>query len=407
MMNLRERILMWGALGLTVAALVVMMYGKLLRNPAVENRKKIQATLVRIDKLTDSNSHGVEYEAALEDYRLRSYGQDDQNASEMARAYLVYLLTLSSLDRNEVSLTPVTGTVLRNSGGRELGWVVRTTGSIDRIVDFLYLVDRDKHVHRIENLMLSRVRRSTQIKVQFKFITVVLRPLPGKKPKPIDISKIKLTADAEDKERRQYAMVSARDIFRPYIKKPPPPVVVKRPTKTPTKKPDPPKPIPPRNIYQVVGLPTWSVKPQIIVREQRTDTIYKFKEGDDLSAIKGRIVMVDYRPMPLPKTPKVISDSRIIVKIGNDYWAVELGQTFDQRYRLRSSQLPEKIRQTADSRKSVSTRSTRSTGLTGSPVRTSPMGTSKSLPTSASATKPVLKKVVIGVDKKEESDVPQ
>ena len=53
--------------------------------------------------------------------------------------------------------------------------------------------------------------------------------------------------------------------------------------------------------------------------------------------------MVDYRRMPKPGKEYLMSESRVIVKIGTEYWAVELGQTLAQKYRLNPEQLPEQL----------------------------------------------------------------
>jgi hypothetical protein len=58
----------------------------------------------------------------------------------------------------------------------------------------------------------------------------------------------------------------------------------------------------------------------------------------------GEIAMVDFRPMPRPGKPEEVSDSRMIVRIGKDYWAVELGQRLNERRVLRPAELPEELK---------------------------------------------------------------
>ena len=50
-------------------------------------------------------------------------------------------------------------------------------------------------------------------------------------------------------------------------------------------------------------------------------TVEKDKATPGLAQNGGEIVMVDYRPLPLPKKPLIISNSRVIVRVGTDYWA--------------------------------------------------------------------------------------
>jgi len=156
-------------------------------------------------------------------------------------------------------------------------------------------------------------------------------------------------------------------------------------TKTQTRPPDPPKPPP---VYQVVGLATWGDEPQIVVREQRSQKLYKYKIGDafNTKTLRARIIMVDYRPLPLPNKPKIYSDSRLIIKIGDDYWAVELGHTFDQKYRLNKERLPQRLRQVAGNAQSASATPTDSVDLIKEVSASAP------------------KKLGAKVEKKEESD---
>ena len=50
-----------------------------------------------------------------------------------------------------------------------------------------------------------------------------------------------------------------------------------------------------------------------------------YKLGDTLAG--GIIVMIDYRQMPLPKKPELFSQSRVIVSIETDYWAIAVSYT--------------------------------------------------------------------------------
>lgn len=67
----------------------------------------------------------------------------------------------------------------------------------------------------------------------------------------------------------------------------------------------------------------------------------RYKAGDSLAG--GLVTMVDYRPMPKPGNEALLSYSRVILKIGTEYWAVERGQTLADKYRLKLEQLPENL----------------------------------------------------------------
>jgi hypothetical protein len=53
--------------------------------------------------------------------------------------------------------------------------------------------------------------------------------------------------------------------------------------------------------------------------------------------------MVDYRPLPMPGNDGLKSFSRVILKIGTEYWAIERGQTLADKRRLIPDQLPETL----------------------------------------------------------------
>lgn len=55
------------------------------------------------------------------------------------------------------------------------------------------------------------------------------------------------------------------------------------------------------------------------------------------------VVLIDYRPLPVPGREYLLSYSRVILKIGNEYWAVERGQTLANKYQLTPDKLPEQL----------------------------------------------------------------
>jgi hypothetical protein len=88
-----------------------------------------------------------------------------------------------------------------------------------------------------------------------------------------------------------------------------------------------------------VSLSEWQGVPEIHVRDLAAERTLRFKAGDALGG--GTIVMVDYRPLPMPGKVGLLSHSRVILKIGSDYFAVERGQSLAEKYRLTPEQLPE------------------------------------------------------------------
>ena len=82
-------------------------------------------------------------------------------------------------------------------------------------------------------------------------------------------------------------------------------------------------------------------QPEVHVRDLTNQKTLRFKSGDPLAG--GTIVMVDYRPLPMPENEGLQSFSRVIVKIGNEYWAIERGKTLADRHRLKPEELPAQL----------------------------------------------------------------
>jgi hypothetical protein len=53
--------------------------------------------------------------------------------------------------------------------------------------------------------------------------------------------------------------------------------------------------------------------------------------------------MVDYRPMPMPGREIVQSESRVILRVGDDFWAIERGRTLADKRKLTGNQLPQEL----------------------------------------------------------------
>jgi hypothetical protein len=79
-------------------------------------------------------------------------------------------------------------------------------------------------------------------------------------------------------------------------------------------------------------------QPEIHIRDLTNQKTFRYKPGDDLAG--GTIVQVDYRPLPMPGHESLMSFSRVIVRIGHEYWAIERGQTLADKYRLDPDQWP-------------------------------------------------------------------
>jgi hypothetical protein len=341
-MNSREKILAISAFGVTGLLLVVFILTKVILGPTTEARMLANKVELDVEKLTAKNGMEPIYVDTLQDLTKRSYGDDPSTASEMSRAHIIKLISKAGLAGDDLSMTPVTGKTIK--GGREVGWIIRIRGTQERLANLLYVFNADPHLHKLDNISWSPVTGSTDLSLQARFATLVLDPVEGVKPVPVNPEALVNSANVNSPERRWYALISDRDIFRPYIKRPPAPPPVRPPTtvRNETPRVDPPPVAPPASIYQLVGLPTWNNEVEVVVKNTRDGKATTHKIGESL--IGGEIVMVDYRPLPLLKKPEFVSTSRVIVLIGREYYAVEIGQYLTDKYVVTTDRLPEALR---------------------------------------------------------------
>jgi hypothetical protein len=220
-------------------------------------------------------------------------------------------------------------------GALETGWTVRGDGPLHQVVNLIFLLDGATPVHRLDGLTLSPSDAPGRVKVSFRYLTLVPMPCPE-----VERGDLESRLNAESPERRAYDAMIARDLLRPYIPRPAPAPPAGQP-------PAPPRPPPPGSpgleAYRLVSLSEWAGESEIHVRDLTAQKTVRYKVGDTIAG--GVIVQVDYRPMPTPGRENVLSGSRVLLRIGNEYWAIERGGTFAQRHKLKPEQLPPGIAQ--------------------------------------------------------------
>jgi len=300
-------------------------------------------------KLQRENTRIESTAKSLKGWASLTYDLDELRASAKLGATLVALVERAGLNPEKLSLQPVRGGRVRGAY-REIGRTLRVRGRLQNIVDFLYLLRKEPHLHRLDNLSITPLPKTNEIDVQVRYVALVLDAKASEKLQT-DMLPTTAPTDLDSDERKLYDAIASRDLFRPYIQRrqaPPPP----RPTPTPPRpSPRRPTPTPPRPAptptpnpgrFRVVGLPDWSDKQEVLVSDSSTGQLRTYKAGDTLAG--GTIVMVDYRLLPSPKNPQILSPSRAILRVGPDYWAVDLGSMLTEKRRLKADQLPDTIR---------------------------------------------------------------
>jgi hypothetical protein len=334
-MNSREKILAAAAGIVAVFFITYLAINRVFLMPAAQRFDRANELMEEIERARAEKAKEPSYRARLKELAGRAFGTNPLRVSEQVRARLTDLLATSGLDTEHLTLKPVVGA--RAPGiYREVGWLIQVRGQVPRVVDFLYLVTREPHLHRIDNLIITPVRGEDEVELQAKYGTLVLEPKVVQNLKTDTVEGEMTRTALSTPERRQYDVIASRAFFRPYVPAPkkesPPP----RPPES--GRPKPPPPPPPRGQYRVVSLSSLGGSPEVVVRETRSGTLARYKPGEEWGG--GQIALVDYRPLPDPENPEVLSTSRVVLRIDSEYYAVELGACLEQKYRLDADRLP-------------------------------------------------------------------
>ncbi len=307
-------------------------------------RRNLQKKLNKMQ----ADSRNIEAKArSLPGWAALSFDGDELRASAKVGATLTALVERAGLSLDNFSLQPLRGLRVRGAY-KEIGRSIRVRGRMEHIVDFLYLLQQEPHLHRLENLSISPQAKTNEVDLQVRYITLVLENLDSK----TKTDKLATTAptDLDSEGRKLYDAIASRDLFRPYIQRqarpvaprPTGPITVPKPRPIGSPKPRVTTPPPDPGRFKVVGLPELKSKKEVLVSDTATGQLRSYETGETLAG--GTIALVDYRPLPRADNPQMLSPSRVILRVGPDYWAVELGQKLTQKRRLKRDQLPEKIR---------------------------------------------------------------
>ncbi len=329
-MNRREKIL---ALSVgTVVGLLVVVVGvrSLLLAPLKEIDKRLAVVREKIAKIQTDRRAYFAAEDRLKGITLRTFADTVDQASAKSGEMLTQQILAAGLEESDFARLPLGPRKLR--GASEIGWNVQGDGPLTNVVNLLFLLNVSPWLHRTENLVVATGDKPGEVRVRFHYLTLVTDPAPE-----VTRTNLVFTLNLESPERHLINSIVSRDILRPYIKRPPAVAQPGQPAALPSKPGVPPGP----ETFRVVSLSEWQGQPEIHIRDLSAQKTVRYRPGDEL--IGGLIVMVDYRPMPLPGNSLLQSYSRLILKIGNDYWAVERGRTLAEKRRLSESDLPTQL----------------------------------------------------------------
>ena len=326
-MNAREKIMAAAVGGVAALVLVVAGVRSVLLAPLREIDKTTAVVREKIAKIQADRRAYFVAEDKLKTVALRTFADSVDPASAKSGEILTQQILATGLEESDFTRLPIQPRKLR--GAYELGWNVQGDGPLTNVVNLLFLLNESPWLHRTENLTVANSDAPGSVRVRFRYLTLVLDPAP-------DVVRTNLAParTLESPERHLLNSIVSRDILRPYIKRPPAPVLPGQPPRPASKPGVPPGP----ETFRVVSLSEWRGQPEVHVRDLSAGKTVRYRPGDELAG--GTIAMVDYRSLPMPGNSLLMSSSRLILKVGADYYAVERGRTLAEKRRLDASELP-------------------------------------------------------------------
>jgi hypothetical protein len=323
-MKEREKILATVVGGLAGLLVLVMGLRQVVIMPLREIDKRTATVREKIAKIQADRRLFFTAEDRLKAVTLRAFADTVEQASAVSGEMLTRQIIAAGLREADFTRTPAGPRKLR--GASEIGWSVQGEGPLTNIVNLLFILDSSPWLHRTEDLVAANSEAPGRVRVHFRYLSLVIDPAP-------EVTRTnlapRLTLDSP--ERRLLDSIVARDLLRPYIKR----QLLPAPSRTTSVQPVAPGG--PAN-FRIVSLSEWRGQPEVHVRDLAAQKTLRYRPGDELMG--GTVMMVDYRPMPMPGKRFLQSDSRLVLKIDNEYWAVERGTTFADKHKLAEAELP-------------------------------------------------------------------
>ena len=325
-MNQREKILAASVGGVVLLFAAIYALQVVILQPVRELDRRIAGTKERLAKVQTERRNYFAAEDRLKTITSRTFADTIDQASARSGEMLTQQILAAGLRETSFTRTPFGPRVLR--GANEIGWNVQGDGALSNVVNLVFLLNETPWLHRTEGLVVLSGESPGVVRVRFRYLTLVIDPAP-------EVTRTNLVArhGLDSPRRHLLNAIVSRDILRPYIRRPPTPVPGQ--PSTPSKQRN--APLGPEN-FRVVSLSEWQGRPEVHVRDLAAQKTMVFRPGDELGG--GTVAMVDYRPLPKPGNSLLQSFSRVILQIGEEYWAVERGRTLADRRRLTPAELP-------------------------------------------------------------------
>ena len=294
------------------------------------------------EKLSKVRAERREYFAAedkVKGFAQRTFDFEEDQVSAESGERLTRLILQSGLSEADFTRTPVGPRLLRTGlKTSEVGWSVQGEGKLEHAINLLFLLQESPYIRRIDGLKLASGETPGKVRMSFRYLTLVIHPAPA-----TELADLQAKYTLESPERRIFDSIVSRDVLRPYFKAPPvappgTPAAVAAAAAAAQNSAAPPGP----ETLRVVSLSEWMGEPEVHIRDSANQKTLRYKPGDNLAG--GTIAMIDYRAMAMPGNEALKSFSRVIVKVGSEYWAIERGKTLADKYQLKAEQVPPQLK---------------------------------------------------------------
>jgi len=354
----RKELLIAIIVGVLVGGTILyLLVDWLCLEPAAKADKTFADKQEEIAKLKKSIAANSKSRDTLQTYAGLTLGTDASKVGAQTRARLTAMIDKVGLTNvsgtGSVPLTYISPKSVSSGGGvvgQSLGWKISAKGRLDQVMDFLCYLDAEPYVHKIDRLTIRP--NGPDVQIDLDFMTLVMAPVKDASFRPVETmpATTQPTLDLQE-HRASYAVIAARDVLRPYMQRippPPPPPPPPDPPKEGDPPPPPPPPPPPANPEErmrVADLTIYNGQEEVAVYDTATSNrVSRLKVGDALAG--GTIVCIDRRPLPMRNNPNLQSPGRVIVLIGEEFFAIEVGTVVAWKYRMSNELLPEGLRKT-------------------------------------------------------------
>ena len=218
-MKQREKLLaaiVGGIVGVIVLGFVVRA---VVFTPLKERDKRIAGARAALEKIRGERREYFAAEDVVKGFAQTTYSTNTDQALAKSGEMLTRLILQSGLRETDFSRSPFGPRRLHSALKTfEIGWSVQGDGRLSDVVDLLFLAQESPYLHRVEGINLMPGDAPGMVRVRFRYLTLVIDPAPA-----VDFAELEHQHSLYSPQRKAYDEMVARDLLRPYIKRPPPP----------------------------------------------------------------------------------------------------------------------------------------------------------------------------------------